>query len=284
MFFYIYIIRDKSLRRRYLMENHKKYNQVQILFFSGTGGTKKIAFNLKKMIEKNEIICNIDEIFKPFKKIDGGYDLLILLFPVYAFNAPYIVLNFIKKLSCVKNSDASVVSISAGGEVFPNFACRREAIKLLEEKGHYVFYENMITMPSNFFEKTSDDEIKDIVEGFSGRIEKIFSEIISHNVKKSKVAFRDVIIAKLLKCQVFGGKILGRHIKVSDKCIMCKKCEKNCPTGNIEIINKEFKFKYNCVLCMKCFYGCPVNAIKPFLSEKIMIDGGYDMNKFFKQV
>jgi hypothetical protein len=45
--------------------------------------------------------------------------LLIILYPVYAFNAPRPVYDFISSLPMSNKAQAAVISVSGGGEVSP---------------------------------------------------------------------------------------------------------------------------------------------------------------------
>lgn len=53
------------------------------------------------------------------------------------------------------------------------------------------------------------------------------------------------------------------HFEITNKCIGCTKCAKNCPvsciTGNVKGLHKIQQ--ENCVKCGACYSSCPVNAI-----------------------
>lgn len=55
---------------------------------------------------------------------------------------------------------------------------------------------------------------------------------------------------------------------IKDSCIACKKCERNCPMGAINIDKNEVDIN-KCIGCNGCTNGCPKNAIIP---ESKMLD------------
>jgi NAD-dependent dihydropyrimidine dehydrogenase PreA subunit len=48
--------------------------------------------------------------------------------------------------------------------------------------------------------------------------------------------------------------------QINDKCIECRKCERLCPVGAIDISTKSFDTK-KCIGCAACLNTCPKNAI-----------------------
>jgi len=66
---------------------------------------------------------------------------LILLYAVHEMDAPRPVFDFIDDLNEYPKMAVSVISVSGGGEVWPNTGCRVNVIRMLEEKGHEVFHE-----------------------------------------------------------------------------------------------------------------------------------------------
>ncbi|QQE12548.1 4Fe-4S binding protein [Planctomycetota bacterium] len=49
-------------------------------------------------------------------------------------------------------------------------------------------------------------------------------------------------------------------MSVSDECIACNKCAKQCPVGAIDFETREHDLK-KCIGCFGCLNGCPVDAI-----------------------
>ncbi len=51
-------------------------------------------------------------------------------------------------------------------------------------------------------------------------------------------------------------------IRITDKCIGCKVCEKGCPTGNI-IVLTDYAQRLNkkCEYCLACVHAYPQKAI-----------------------
>ena len=57
-----------------------------------------------------------------------------------------------------------------------------------------------------------------------------------------------------------------RAKKISDACIKCKTCVRNCPADAIDIENKTFDLEA-CIGCFGCINRCPMHAISPASPE-----------------
>ena len=57
-----------------------------------------------------------------------------------------------------------------------------------------------------------------------------------------------------------------RAKKISDDCIKCKTCVRNCPADAIDIENKTFDLDA-CIGCYGCINRCPKHAISPTSPE-----------------
>ena len=115
------------------MDTYNKLNEVDIVYFSGTGGTKRIAEQFAITFAKHGVKVKCHEIcYKNIYKYQKS-DMLIMLYPVYALNAPKPIYNFIKNLPSVKQTPSTVISVSGGGEITPNKASRLHCIRRLEK-------------------------------------------------------------------------------------------------------------------------------------------------------
>jgi flavodoxin len=146
---------------------------VTIAFFSGTGGTKAIAGCFASQFQRHG--CNVNQIqitSNCSEKCEPS-DLLIVLSPVYAFRLVSLVEDWVKKLPDVQNTAAAIISVSGGGEVSPNTACRVRCGRLLKRKGYHVGCEQMLVMPSNFVVQAENHLNYRLLTVLSDKVERI---------------------------------------------------------------------------------------------------------------
>lgn len=255
---------------------------VKIVYFSGTGSSKKVATTIFESFKKRKNPCEIMNITETNPSEITDQDLLIIVSPVHAFRLVVIVEKWLKglpKTEAPKN--AAVISVSAGGEVTPNTACRNKAKKILLKKRYNIVYEDMFMMPSNFGVPSTKDDIKEMNRLLPLRVEKMVSDISSGYKKILKPQFQDGIIASLGKAEHFGARLFGKMLKSNNSCTMCGLCSTNCPSRNIKIKDSKLKFGFNCIWCMKCIYSCPQNSISPRILKSVVLkDGFIDYSKW----
>ncbi len=115
------------------------YSNIKIAYYSGTGGTELAAKSFQSRLETEGRVCSIEKITDGIDHDKRDHNLLLLLFPVHAFNAPDAVYKWIDGLDTVKHISAAVISVSGAGDVCPNTACRVSSIKRLTKKAT-MFY------------------------------------------------------------------------------------------------------------------------------------------------
>lgn len=206
-------------------------------------------------------------------------DLLVLLFPVYALRSPRIVDEWVRALPTVNGTPAVVCSVSGGGDIAPNTACRVYVTKVLRKKGYSVIYEKMLVMPSNFVVNTPDSLAKKLTEILPAKVDRIVTEVVCGKQHKPRVFGLDRLGAAAGRLEHYGAKIFGKHIKATDSCNGCGLCAGNCPTANITMEHGKPVFHKNCIICLKCIYSCPKQALSAGMLSFIVLKEGFSLKR-----
>lgn len=259
-----------------------KPKEVELIYFSGTGGTKRVADVFESELMRNGITVSRYEIDCHNRYTPQATDLLILLYPVYALNAPEPVYKFIRKLPVRNACPAVVISVSGGGEVTPNLACRLHTIRRLKEKGYRTVYEDMLVMPSNVLIPTPEPLAGRLLAVLPCKAEHIIHDILNGVTRRTKPNWVNRTLACFgeLEKSRFGGKLFGRHIHVNSNCNGCGICQRNCPMKNIVLKDKVPVFGRRCSLCLKCIYECPRKALIPEIGRFFILKDGYRLKAY----
>ncbi len=259
-----------------------KIKKVTLAYFSGTGCTQMVANIFESQLNNLGLQVNTINIAANDNYTDTTTDLLIILSPVYAFRLASIVEEWTHKLPKAKRTYAAIISVSGGGEVSPNTACRVKCKQLLRQKSYKLIYEKMIVMPSNFGIQATRQMNLDLIHILPRKIAKIIDDIMQgkRNILKPKLV--DRFFAVMGKAEQLGARIFGASIRTSDACNQCGVCIKNCPKHNIKMKNGKIKFGFGCIFCMKCIYACPRKALKPRILGSLLLKDGFDMKQLIK--
>lgn len=212
-----------------------------------------------------------------FASLSENAGTIVVLFPVYGMNAALPVYDWLKTVPAGKGNRVAVVSVSGGGEMWPNTACRWRTMRLLEKKGYDVFYENMMVMPSNCLYRYSDHLSMRILEAMPRKAAAIAEDILAG--KRRRKPFPLLSWPVMFLCNL--GKKSGAYWKkavISAQCTSCGTCARDCSQDNITMKDGRPAFGAQCVLCLRCYYGCPAHAISPAKMRKLFFEE-YDLEK-----
>lgn len=233
-----------------------------IYYFSGTGNSEWVAKTIASLT--SDEVFFIPKFLKDKKeiRIKKG-EVFGLIFPIYAWRTPKIVLEFL-----------NYVKIEEGAYCFAVCTCGDEAgyaMKLLDKKMHFNAMWSVI-MPNNYivmFDVDSNELAKHKVKEAKLRIEKI-SEAV--NAKRyefdvfegSMPKYRSTVIGELFNKTSMSDKPFYSE----DTCIGCGTCVKVCPLENIELKKGRPVWLGHCQKCMACIHRCPVQALQHGSSTK----------------
>ena len=256
-------------------------SNANIVYFSGTGGTRLCANQLAALLTARGLNTEISEIRERTELSLPPADKLILLYPVYFANAPLPMQEFVRKLRNSEGQYAAVLSVSAAGEVVPNLACRMRINELLADRGYNVVYENMLIMPANCLKKPHELVAAALLKILPYKLERIADDIIQGKVHRAAMELRSYLATQCGRLpQKFSG-LFSLAFKCGTSCNSCGKCVAGCPRGNIYMEKGRVQWDSYCAACMNCLYSCPQQAISMrFIHDKFVIAGGYDINSY----
>lgn len=260
---------------------------VKLICFTGTGGTRRIAALLAGSLGKRG--CEVETLhleasaIKAAKRAgtytDMAFDLIVVLFPVHAFDAPEPIYTWAKALPDKQSVPVALVSVSAAGELWINQACRSGLVKVLSRKGCDVFYERTVIMPINIIIATKEAFSARLLELLPVKTENMAGELLAHRRRLTVPPPQSRLLTWVSKVQKKVAKLFGKELRVKEACTGCGLCAKNCPAANIHMSAGTPQFGWHCVQCLRCVYACPANAIYPLVSRFLIVRGGYDLNK-----
>lgn len=236
--------------------------RVCVFLFSGTGMTKYAINKIRLELEKLQVQVDIYPIenTKIQSILFSTYDMVGIAYPVHAFNAPKIVIDFVRQLP--RTLTSNIFLISTAGEDHPvNYSSSRLLIKILQKKNSSVFYDKQLYMPSNFAIKFDESKVEQLIATVNAEVPQIAHDIVDLNFYKRDIGFLQKLMAFIGRAEWFGAVFIGKLFYIDKKCSHCGVCVRSCPNHNI--VNKNaIRFKWHCGLCMRCLYICPQHAIK----------------------
>lgn len=241
-----------------------------IFWYSGTGNSKYAAKEIARLTGDEHILSIPASLsVGNSETIDVDWlndDSVGVVFPIYAWGVPPIVLHWIDTLDSTLFEHKYVYAICTCGdeagmamEMFKK-AMRRKDIAVdamfsVIMPNDYVLLPGFNVDPKELEQsklKNSEERLKSVAEQIRRKEE--ICDVFLGPLPRLKTS----LVYPLFKSM----GIQSRKWKVSDKCIGCKKCERICPVGNISMSdNAKPVWGRHCLSCTACYHVCPVNAV-----------------------
>ena len=236
-----------------------------IFYFSGTGNSKWVAEVLAERLSDKAVF--IPEAIKH----GGAYSLkkgekLGFVFPVYAWNVPAFILDFIRNVDIINVGYLYFVA-TCGDDT--GMMCRGflDAVEHRRWKCSCGFAvkmpESYVALPG-FDVDPKDKEQKKLVKAENRIL------CIADYIERGAAGMFDCIPGSFpwIKTKVLGGFfnafLMGsKPFHSTDDCISCGKCADVCPMGNIQLSDAGRPlWGSECVDCYACYHSCPVHAVR----------------------
>ncbi len=249
------------------------------VYLSGTGNTKHCVEKLVKLLDLSAECFPLEhsDIIKILKK----HDTIVLGYPTQFSNAPFMVRDFIKTNSSLWNGKKVFCVNTMGLFSGDGTGC---TARILRKYGAVILGGLQLKMPDSVCDskllKKSIEENKLLVKAAGKRIEEVAKQIQLGKYPREGLSF----IAQIKG--LFGQRLWFYHkttnytdkLKISNLCIGCGLCSKNCPMGNIKIENNKATAGSKCTMCYRCVSLCPKQAVT-LLGERV-----YEQCRFKKYI
>jgi ferredoxin/flavodoxin len=239
-----------------------------ILWYSQTGHAHRYARLIGCILKGKYLAVDESELQETNKKILPDYDLIIIGTPVFYYDTPSNVSDWLETIPSIKGTPVAAF-VSFGGPEGNQHNASCHILKLLANKGGVPVgrdaFRNIATYPTPKWNSTNQisgqhlpnvttfDQVRRFTADMLARISRNQTISIGY-----EIALREGLQA--LPLVWLNKKAINKHTVDAQKCIGCGTCVRKCPTKAINPF-KQFVDRDKCLACFGCLNNCPADAV-----------------------
>ncbi|MFZ5354420.1 MAG: EFR1 family ferrodoxin [Bacillota bacterium] len=232
---------------------------ASIYYFSGSGNSLKVAKDIAEGLGDAALIPMVKALAEETVNSD---EVTGIVFPVYSWGIPRMVLKFVKG---IKTSKYLFAVITYGGST--GFTMQ-QLERLLEANSVKLNAGFEVQMPDCYipmFDAHSQEEQQRMFRQEKDKVNEIVSSV--NNRENVSVTIKKTLMNYILSGVVYKAAI--KYFSKSDKnfwvkegCNSCGICRRVCPVQNVSLKDGRPSWSHNCEACMACIQWCPKEAIQ----------------------
>lgn len=232
-----------------------------ILYFTGTGNSRYLAYALSQEI--HDEVISINEYLKKEKKaVFYSERPYVFVLPTHAWQIPKAIAKWIEDASFSGHNSVYVILSCGSNTGKADYFAKR----LFHKKTQLCFQGlQYIVMPENYiilFKATETKEAKQIIRDSYYKVKELSQYILKEEkFPKINYYFGSILQSTLIHDIFYKMIVKDKDFYANDQCISCQKCVQLCPFHNIQLVNGKPQWQGNCHHCMACLCLCPVEAI-----------------------
>lgn len=236
-----------------------------IFFFSGTGNSAWVARELARLLNEPEPIELARKILDEPSLDLLGHKRVVWVFPVYSWGIPTTVEKFMQRVTLMNGAQLPHFMVVTCGDDTGNID--RQWRHIIERRGWDAAGCWSVTMPNTYTAMKGFDvdspELADVKLRRAPERVGLIAKSISEGSQTTDIVRGKFAVLKsgIIKAWFHRFAMNPRRFNVSDSCISCGKCERECPTANVTLVDGRPQWGGNCALCLACYHNCPVHAI-----------------------
>ncbi|RKM59416.1 4Fe-4S dicluster domain-containing protein [Butyrivibrio sp. CB08] len=232
------------------------------VYLSGTGNTKHCVEKLVHLIDETAQCTPLED--SRIESLLEKEDTIVLGYPTQFSNAPFMVRDFINKNHSLWKGKKLFIVNTMGLFSGDGTGC---TARLFKKHGAVILGGMQIKMPDSVCDskllKKSVEKNRQIIKLADKRIEKAAEQMKQGKYPQEGLSFIAHIMGLFGQRLWFYRKTTGYtdKLKISDSCIGCGLCSKNCPMNNIQMEGNRAIPGNRCTMCYRCISSCPQKAI-----------------------
>lgn len=231
-----------------------------IYYFTGTGNSLKVARDLAEAIDDTKLVslARATE-----EQLSPDTDIVGIVFPVYAWGPPSVVIRFLDKVKI--GLDKYVFAVCTCGASASGTMMHVE--KQLHAKGITLSSGFVIPMPTNYIiwgGALPEEKQKAMFTKAKVHIDEICAAVKEKKVLEVEMGglIGRVITGLVYRFWVGAFAKQDKKFSIDETCNGCAICERVCQVGNIEMKDGKPNWLHSCEQCLACIQWCPQEAIQ----------------------
>ena len=242
--------------------------RVLVLWYSQTGQTRRYAKLVGCILKGKGLAVDVRDMQEFDKNLLPNYDLIVVGTPVFYYDTPANVNEWLKKIPYIKGTPVAAF-VSFGGPEGNQHNASTHILKLLTAKGGVPVgsdaFRNIATYPTptcNNPKQISGQHLPNAVT--FDQVRRFTADVMERITRGEtisvgyEVALREGL--SLLPLVWLNKKAISKHTVDAEKCIGCQTCVRKCPTKAINP-SKQTVDREKCLACFGCLNNCPADAV-----------------------